>query len=94
MPVKKAAKKAKKRTPNKAFMAAVTPDAVLAAVVGSKPMPRTDIVKKLWAYFKKHKLQDAKNKRAINADAKLKPLFGKKQITMFEVGKIIKNHVK
>jgi len=92
---KKPAKKKKaKRKPNAAFMAAVKPDDALAKIVGAKPLPRTQIVKKLWVYFKKHKLQDAKNRRAINADANLKPVFGKNQITMFEVGKIIKKHTK
>ena len=74
-------------------MAPVQPNDKLAAIVGKKPLPRTEIVKKLWDYFKANKLQDAKNKRLINADAKLKPLFGKDQITMFEVGKIIASNI-
>ena len=74
---KKAAKKSK-RKPNAAFMAPVTPSAALAAVVGSKPIPRTEITKRLWAYIKKNKLQDAKNKRVIKSDATLKPVFGGK----------------
>jgi len=96
---KKAAKKAapkKKsaRKPNAAFMAPLTPDAALGEVVGSKPIPRTEIVKKVWEYIKKNSLQDKNNKRMINADAKLKPLFGKDQISMFELAKIVNKHVK
>lgn len=78
-----------------AFMAPVTPDEKLAAIVGAKPLPRTEIVKAMWVYIKKHKLQDAKNKRAINADEKLLPVFGgKKQVTMFDLAKLINAHVK
>ena len=96
---KKAAKKAapkKKsaRKPNAAFMAPLTPSATLAEVVGSKPMPRTEVVKKIWDYIKKNKLQDSKNRRNINADGKLKPIFGKDQISMFELAKIVNKHVK
>lgn len=96
---KKAAKKAapkKKsaRKPNAAFMAPLTPSATLAEVVGAKPMPRTEVVKKIWDYIKKNNLQDAKNRRMINADAKLKPIFGKDQISMFELAKIVNKHVK
>ena len=96
---KKAAKKAapkKKsaRKPNAAFMAPLTPSATLAEVVGSKPLPRTEVVKKIWDYIKKNNLQDAKNRRMINADAKLKPIFGKDQISMFELAKIVNKHVK
>ena len=92
-----AAKAAKKSTrkPNAAFMKPVTPDAVLAEVVGSKPMPRTEITKKLWAYIKKNKLQDTKNKRNINADDALKAVFGgKKMVNMFEMTKLVAKHVK
>lgn len=78
---------------NSKFMAPVKPNDVLGAVVGTKPLPRTEIVKKLWDYIKANGLQDKKNKRCINADAKLKPLFGKNQITMFEVGGIISKNV-
>ncbi|HEY3405913.1 MAG TPA: SWIB/MDM2 domain-containing protein [Ohtaekwangia sp.] len=96
--VKKAAKKAapkKKRKLNAAFMAALTPSAALADVIGSKPVPRTEIIKKIWDYIKKNKLQDQKNKRMINADAKLKVLFaGKGQISMFELAKVVSKHVK
>ncbi len=92
---KKATKKsATKRKPNPAFMKALTPSATLAAVVGSSPMPRTEVVKKLWAYIKKHDLQDAKNRRNINADDKLKPLFGKATVNMFEMTKIVNKHLK
>jgi upstream activation factor subunit UAF30 len=96
---KKAAKKAapkKKstRTPNAAFMAPLTPSATLGEVVGSKPMPRTEVVKKIWDYIKKNNLQDSKNRRMINADGKLKPIFGKDQISMFELAKIVNKHVK
>jgi upstream activation factor subunit UAF30 len=92
---KKVAKKAAKRKPNAAFMAALTPSATLAAVVGSKPIPRTQIIKKIWEYMKKNKLQDNKNRRMINADEKLLVLFaGKKQISMFELAKVVNKHVK
>ena len=92
---KKAAKKAAKRKPNAAFMAALNPSAALAAVVGSKPIPRTQIIKKIWEYIKKNKLQDNKNRRMINADEKLLVLFaGKKQISMFELAKVVNKHVK
>ena len=75
-------------------MAALTPDQVLADVIGNKPLPRTEIVKKIWDYIKKYNLQDQKNKRMINADAKLKPLFGNKnQISMFELAKVVNDHV-
>ena len=96
---KKAAKKAapkKKsaRKPNAAFMAPLTPSATLAEVVGNKPMPRTEVVKKIWDYIKKNGLQDKNNRRMINADAKLKPVFGKDQISMFELAKVVNKHVK
>ena len=92
-PAKKAAP-AKKRTPNAAFMKALTPSAALAAVVGATPLPRTEIVSKLWTYIKKHGLQDKINKRLINADAKLKEIFGKAQVSMFEMAGLIGKHVK
>ena len=88
-----AAPAAKKRTPNAAFMKPLTPSAALAAVVGSKPLPRTEVVKQLWVYIKAHKLQDDKNKRNINADAKLEAVFGKKQVTMFEMAGLIGKHL-
>ena len=91
-----AAKKApaKKRTPNAAFMKALTLSKELAAVLGDKPLPRTEIVSKLWVYIKAHKLQDSINKRMINADAKLKAVFGKAQVSMFEMAGLIGKHVK
>ncbi len=92
---KKAAKKKSARKPNAAFMAALTPSALLAAVVGSKPLPRTQVIKKIWDYIKKNGLQDSKNRRMINADDKLKPIFdGKGQISMFELAKVVNKHVK
>lgn len=85
---------AKKRTPNAAFMKPLTPSPALAAVVGAAPLPRTEIISKLWVYIKAHKLQDAANKRMINADAKLKEVFGKPQVSMFEMAGLIGKHVK
>ncbi len=93
---KKAAKRSsgKKRTPSAAFMRPVTPDNALSAVVGSSPLPRTELTKKLWAYIKRNGLQDAKNRRAINADDKLRPVFnGKSQVTMFDMTKLVNKHV-
>ncbi len=97
-PAKKAAapKKAvkKKRTPNPAFMKAMKPSDALAKVVGSKPLPRTEITKKLWEYIKKNKLQDTVNKRNINADANLLAVFGgKKQVSMFDMTKLVNKHL-
>jgi len=95
--VKKAAPKkaAKKRKPNAAFMAALQPSALLSEVVGSKPLPRTEVIKKIWDYIKKNGLQDSKNRRMINADDKLKPIFdGKNQVSMFELAKVVSKHVK
>jgi upstream activation factor subunit UAF30 len=90
-----AAKKKSARKPNAAFMKPVQPDATLAAVVGEKPMPRTELTKKLWAYIKKKGLQDKKNKRMINADEALQAVFGgKKQVSMFEMTKLVSKHVK
>jgi upstream activation factor subunit UAF30 len=95
---KKAAKKKKKaakRKPSAAFMKPVMPDAKLAEVVGSKGMPRTELTKKLWGYIKRHGLQDKKNRRMINADAALLAVFnGKKQVSMFEMTKLVNRHVK
>ncbi len=91
----KTAKKKSARKPNAAFMAPVTPDAALSQVVGSKPMPRTELTKKLWAYIKKNDLQDGRNKRMIKADAALKPVFGgKASVNMFEMTKLVNKHVK
>lgn len=93
--VKKAAPKKKaKRKANPALLAPMTVNDKLGAVIGNKPISRGQIVKKLWDYFKKNKLQDPKNKRMINADALLKPLFGKAQVSMFEIGGIISKNVK
>jgi len=84
-----------KRTPNAAFMKPMQPDAQLAAVVGDSPMPRTEITKKLWAYIKRKGLQDAKNRRQINADENLKPVFGgKSNVSMFEMTKLVNKHIK
>ncbi|MEW5863859.1 MAG: SWIB/MDM2 domain-containing protein [Pseudomonadota bacterium] len=95
MAKKKAKKAAKKRKPNAAFMKPMTPDATLAAVIGSSAMPRTEVTKKIWAYIKKNGLQDKKNKRMINADDKLKPVFGgKSQVSMFEMTKLVNKHLK
>ncbi len=91
---KPAAKKKGARKPNAAFMKELTPSAVLAAVIGAAAVPRTEVTKKIWDYIKKHDLQDAKNRRNINADEKLKPLFGKNQVSMFELTKIVSGHLK
>ena len=93
---KKAAKKGgAKRTPNAAFMKPMQPDAALSAVVGGNPMPRTEITKKIWVYIKKNNLQDAKERRMINADDKLKPVFGGKgQVSMFDMTKLVGKHLK
>ena len=98
-PMKKAPKKAKKpaakRKPNAAFMKAMQPSATLAAVIGSNPMPRTEVTKKIWDYIKKNKLQDAINRRLINADEKLRAVFGGKgKVSMFEMTKLVSNHLK
>jgi upstream activation factor subunit UAF30 len=86
---------AKKRKPNAAFMKPMNPSAALAEVVGSKAIPRTEVTKKLWAYIKKNKLQDSKNRRMINADEALKVVFGgKKQVSMFEMTKLVSKHLK
>lgn len=91
---KKAAPKAK-RSVNAAFMKPLQPDDALSAVVGSKPLPRTEVVKKLWAYIKKNDLQDMKNRRNINADANLLKVFGgKKQVNMFQMTKLVSDHLK
>jgi chromatin remodeling complex protein RSC6 len=101
MPAKKRATKAKKkatkskRKPNAAFMKPMTPSSTLADVIGSKAMPRTEVTKKLWAYIKKNKLQDAKKRTMINADEKLRAVFGgKRQVSMFEMTKLVSKHLK
>ena len=95
---KKAAAPAKKKSARKpiaAFMKPLNPSKELAEIVGGNPIPRTEVMKKVWAYIKKNNLQDAKNRRAINADDKLKAVFGgKKQVTMFEMTKLVSNHLK
>jgi chromatin remodeling complex protein RSC6 len=91
---KVAKKKAAPRKPNAAFMKPLMPSGPLAAIVGSTPMPRTEVTSKIWAYIKKNKLQDAVNRRMINADDKLKALFGKAQASMFELTKYVSKHLK
>ena len=94
---KKPAKKAsgKKRKPNAAFMKPMTPSSMLAAVIGANPMPRTEVTSKLWGYIKRLGLQDKINKRMINADDKLKEVFGgKRQVSMFEMTKLVSKHLK
>ena len=90
----KPAAPAKKRTPSAAFMKAMTPSASLAAIIGEKPIPRTEVTKKVWEYIKKHGLQDQAKKTMINADAKLKEIFKKAQVSMFEMTKLISAHLK
>lgn len=93
-PAAKKAAPAKKRAPSAAFMKPMTPSPVLAEVIGSKGMPRTEVTKKVWEYIKKHNLQDAKARTMINADDKLKAVFGgKKQVSMFEMTKLISGHL-
>ena len=92
---KKPAKKKSARKPNAAFMKPMSPSATLAAVIGGSPMPRTEVTKKLWAYIKRNGLQDKSNKRMINSDEKLKPVFGgRSQVSMFEMTKLVSNHLK
>jgi upstream activation factor subunit UAF30 len=104
-PKRRAAKKAgrkssrrkssgKKRTPNAAFMKPMRPSGDLANVVGSSPMPRTEVTKKLWQYIKRKGLQDSKNRRMINADENLRPIFGRSQVSMFEMTRLVNNHLK
>jgi upstream activation factor subunit UAF30 len=94
-PAAKAKKPATKRKPNAAFMKPMAPSATLAAVVGNSPMPRTEVTSKLWGYIKKNNLQDKTNRRMINADDKLREVFGgKKQVSMFEMTKLVAKHLK
>jgi|SRR5688572_24123684 chromatin remodeling complex protein RSC6 len=100
-PAKKTAKKSSKkksttkRKPSAAFMKPMTPSASLAAVVGTAPLPRTEVTKKLWAYIKRKGLQDSKNRRMINADDNLRPVFnGSKQVSMFEMTRLVNKHLK
>jgi chromatin remodeling complex protein RSC6 len=91
---KSAKKSGKKRTPSAAFMKPMQPDAALGAVVGNSAIPRTEVTKKIWAYIKRNGLQDSKNRRAINADDKLRPVFGgKSQVTMFDMTKLVNRHL-
>ena len=95
MAKKKAKKGGKKRKPSAAFMKPMTPDAMLAAVVGSSAMPRTEVTKKIWGYIKRNGCQDKKNRRMINADDKLRPVFGgKSQVSMFDMTKLVSNHLR
>jgi len=91
---KKKAVPAKKRTPSASFMKAMTPSAALAAVIGDKALPRTEVTKKIWEYIKKNNLQDQAKRTMINADAKLKEVFKKAQVSMFEMTKLISQHLK
>jgi chromatin remodeling complex protein RSC6 len=92
---KKTTRKASKRAPNPAFMKPMQPDAALSEVVGSKPMPRTEITSRLWDYIKKNNLQDPQERRMINADAKLKPVVGNKnRVSMFEMTRYVNQHLK
>ena len=94
-PAPKAKKSGAKRKPNAAFMKPMMPDSILAAVVGSSPMPRTEVTSKLWGYIKKNNLQDKVNRRMINADDKLRDVFGgKRQVSMFEMTKLVSKHLK
>ena len=91
----KGARKSSGRKPNAAFMAPVSPSPALAEVVGDKPIPRTEVTKRLWAYIKKNRLQDSENRRMIKADGALKPVFGgKSQVNMFEMTKLVNKHLK
>ena len=91
---KSAKKSGKKRTPSAAFMKPMQPDAALGAVVGNNAIPRTEVTKKIWAYIKRTGLQDSKNRRAINADDKLRPVFGgRSQVTMFDMTKLVNRHL-
>ena len=93
-PAAKKKKTAAKRKPNAAFMKPMQPSAALGAVIGNGMMPRTEVTKKIWAYIKKHGLQDSKNRRNLNADEKLKEVFGgKKQVSMFEMTKLVNKHL-
>ena len=94
-PAAKAKKPAAKRKPNAAFMKPLTPHGPLADIIGAMSVPRTEVTKKIWAYIKRNGLQDKKNKRMINADDKLKPIFGgKAQVSMFDMTKLVNKHLK
>ena len=91
---KRATKKTAARRPNSAFMKPVTPSPALSEIVGTRPIPRTEVTKRLWAYIKRNGLQDSKNRRMINADGKLKPIFGKPAVNMFDMTKLVNKHLK
>ena len=91
---KSATKKTSARKPNAAFMKPVTPSPALSEIVGNKPIPRTEVTKRLWAYIKRNGLQDSKNRRMINADGNLKPIFGKASVNMFDMTKLVNRHLK
>ena len=93
-PAKKAARKKTARKPNAAFMKPMMPTGPLASIIGSTPMPRTEVTSKIWQYIKKNKLQDNANRRMINADDKMRALFGKAQASMFELTKYVSKHLK
>ena len=93
-PAKKAAKKKTARKPNAAFMKPMMPTGPLAAIIGSSPMPRTEVTSQIWKYIKRNNLQDKANRRMINADEKLRALFGKAQASMFELTKYVSKHLK
>ena len=94
MAAKKKAKKKSKRKPNAAFMKPVQPDATLSMIVGMSPLPRTELTKKLWGYIKRNGLQDKKNRRMINADDKLRPIFGRASVNMFQMTALVNKHVR
>jgi chromatin remodeling complex protein RSC6 len=94
MPTDKKATAKKTATPNAAFMRPLTPSPELAAVIGASPLPRTEVTRKIWDYIKSNNLQDSANKRMINADEKLRKVFGKDQVSMFEMTKILNQHLK
>jgi upstream activation factor subunit UAF30 len=91
---RKSSSSGKKRTPNAAFMKPMQPSGDLTSVVGSSPMPRTEVTKKLWQYIKRKGLQDAKNRRMINADENLRPIFGRSQVSMFEMTRLVNKHLR
>jgi upstream activation factor subunit UAF30 len=91
---RKSSSSGKKRTPNAAFMKPMQPSGELSNVVGSSPMPRTEVTKKLWGYIKRKGLQDSKNRRMINADENLRPIFGRSQVSMFEMTRLVNKHLR
>ena len=91
---RKSSSSGRKRTPNAAFMKPMQPSGELSNVVGSSPMPRTEVTKKLWGYIKRKGLQDSKNRRMINADENLRPIFGRSQVSMFEMTRLVNKHLR